>query len=212
MAVDSKGNVYVADSNNDTIRKVTPAGVVTTLAGLAGNYGSKDGSGSAAEFGTINGGPTGVVVDSVGNVYVADRPNLTIRKVAPTGVVTTVAGLAGFRPSGDGTGSAAGFYYPYGVAADSAGNLYVADTGNDIIRKGFPANSVPAPILQPPSLTAGQFGFGMTSLSGLAVKIESSSDFSQCQVVGTYVLENGTNYFVSPAPPQGIQFYRDHVR
>ena len=132
MAVDSAGNVYVADSNNVTIRKITPGGVVSTLAGLAGQYGSADGTGSAARFNN----PNGVAVDSAGNVYVADTCNYTIRKITPGGVVSTLAGLAGNRGSADGTGSAARFFSPQGVAVDSAGNVYVADTGNHTIRKG----------------------------------------------------------------------------
>ena len=138
VAVDSAGNVYVADSDNHTIRKVTPGGVVTTLAGLAGSSGSADGTGSAARFYD----PYGVAVDSAGNVYVADYRNHTIRKVTPGGVVTTLAGLAGSSGSADGTGSAARFYYPYGVAVDSAGNVYVADTCNNTIRKVTPGGVV----------------------------------------------------------------------
>ncbi len=138
VAVDGAGNVYVADCGNDTIRKVTPGGVVTTLAGLAGNSGSADGTGSAARFCF----PFGVAVDSAGNVYVADYGNNTIRKVTPGGVVTTLAGLAGSQGSADGTGSAARFYMPYGVAVDSAGNVYVADYGNNTIRKVTPGGVV----------------------------------------------------------------------
>ena len=138
MAVDSAGNVYVADTDNDTIRKVTPGGVVTTLAGLAGSSGSADGTGSAARFGQ----PCGVAVDSAGNVYVADSGNHTIRKVTPGGVVTTLAGLAGSSGSADGTGSAARFNVPCGVAVDSAGNVYVADGGNWTIRKVTPGGVV----------------------------------------------------------------------
>jgi sugar lactone lactonase YvrE len=91
MAVDSAGNVYVADVGNDTIRKVTAGGVVTTLAGTAGMSGSADGTGAAARLN----GPYGVVVDSAGNVYVADTGNATIRKVTAAGTTTTVAGTAG---------------------------------------------------------------------------------------------------------------------
>jgi len=122
----------VAEKHNNTIRKVTPAGVVTTLAGNANSDpGSTDGTGSAARFDV----PQGVAVDSAGNVFVADTYNNTIRKVTPAGVVTTLAGSANDAGSADGTGSAARFYYPSGVAVDSAGNVYVADAGNDTIRK-----------------------------------------------------------------------------
>ncbi|MCX7806912.1 MAG: hypothetical protein N3A38_17260 [Planctomycetota bacterium] len=121
VAVDSAGNVYVADIYNHTIRKITPAGVVTTFAGWAGFNGSTDGTRSVALFFW----PLDVAVDSSGNVYVADSGNHTIRKITPAGVVTTLAGLAGVEGSADGTGSAARFNYPRGVAVDSAGNVIV---------------------------------------------------------------------------------------
>jgi hypothetical protein len=220
VAVDTNGNLYVADFNNETIRKVTPVGtnwVVTTLAGKAGSSGSADGTNSAARFYW----PAGVAVDTNGNLYVSDSGNGTIRKVTPVGtnwVVTTLAGLAGSLGTMDGTGSAARFNFGSGyggcLAVDSAGNLYVTDYSNNTIRKGMPASSVPPPILQPPSLSAGQFGFGITGLPGLAVNIESSGDLSQWQLAGTVILVGGTktNYFVSPNPAQGTQFYRAQVR
>ncbi|MHB8736286.1 MAG: immunoglobulin domain-containing protein, partial [Terriglobales bacterium] len=137
LALDAGGNLYVADSFNHTIRKVTPTGVVTTLAGLAASSGSADGIGSAAQFNR----PGGVAVDSAGNVYVVDTFNHTIRKVTPAGVVTTLAGLAGSSGSADGTGSAAKFYYPQGVAVDSTGNVFVADTVNETIRQVTPVGT-----------------------------------------------------------------------
>ena len=142
IAVDAAGNVYVADTENFTIRKVTPAGVVSTLAGRAGAAGSSDGSGSSARFSW----PEGLAVDAAGNIYVADRFNHTIRKVTPAGVVTTLAGSAGKSGSTDGTGSAAGFFNPQGVAVDVAGNVWVADTGNNAIRRVTPAGVVTTPI------------------------------------------------------------------
>src|SRR5206468_1329426 len=138
VAMDSSGNIYVADNYNSTIRKITAGGVVTTLAGLAGSYGSADGTGSAARFY----GPSGVAVDNAGNVYVADAGNHTIRKATPAGVVTTLAGLAGNPGSADGTGSAARFFDPRGLATDSSGNVYVGDYGNQTIRKITPAGAV----------------------------------------------------------------------
>ena len=212
--VDTNGSVYVADSGNNTIRKVTPVGtnwVVTTLAGLAGSAGSADGTNSAARFSW----PTCLAVDMAGNLYVSDELNDTMRKVTPVGtnwVVTTLAGLAGYIAEIDGTGSAARFNGQAGVAVDSAGNLYVADWGNFTIREGFPASSVPAPILQSPSLSSGQFGFAITGLPGLAVNIESSGDLTQWEVVGTCLLEGGTNSFINPNASLGSQFYRAQVR
>jgi sugar lactone lactonase YvrE len=128
--------VYIADSSNNKIRKITPAGVVTTLAG-SGVSGSADGAGTAASFNY----PSGVAVDSTGNIYVADSNNNKIRKITPAGVVTTLAG-SGVSDSEDGTGTTASFAYPRGVAVDKSGNLYVADSSNNKVRKITPAGAV----------------------------------------------------------------------
>ena len=138
VAVDTSGNVYVADTGNHTIRKITPAGVVTTLAGTAGMSGSTDGTGAAAKFYF----PEGVTVDTSGNVYVADTGNHTIRKITPAGTVTTLAGTAGVYGSANGTGVAARFNRPSGLAVDGSGNVYVADTYNSSIRQITPAGIV----------------------------------------------------------------------
>jgi sugar lactone lactonase YvrE len=138
VAVDNGGNVFVADSTSHTIRKVTSGGEVTTLAGSAGVSGTNDGTGSAARFYH----PQGVAVDSAGNVFVADTYNSTIRKVTAAGVVTTLAGCAVAPGTADGTGSAAMFSYPWGVAVDSAGNVFVADTYNHTIGQVTPAGVV----------------------------------------------------------------------
>ena len=131
LAVDTTNNIYVADTNNSTIRKITSAGVVTTLAGTAGAAGSTDGTGSAARFLY----PQSIAADTAGNVFVADTENHTIRKITSAGVVTTFAGTAGVPGSADGTGSAARFASPRGVAVDSAGNVFVGDSSNNMIRK-----------------------------------------------------------------------------
>jgi sugar lactone lactonase YvrE len=138
LAVDTAGNVYVADSINDTIRKITPAAVVTTLAGTAGTAGSTDGSAATATFSS----PYGVAVDAAGNVYVADAQNGTIRKITAAGTVSTLAGTAGVTGSADGTGAAASFDFPFSIVVDSVGNLYVAELSNNDIRKITPAGVV----------------------------------------------------------------------
>jgi hypothetical protein len=130
VAVDGSGNVYVADRSNHLIRKITSAGVVTTLAG-SGSEGSTNGTGKAASFYL----PSGVAVDGSGNVYVADDSNLLIRKITSGGVVTTFAGSSGYAGSADGTGTAASFFSPRGIAVDGSGNVYVADRHNQLIRK-----------------------------------------------------------------------------
>src|SRR5690349_6813363 len=118
---------------NFTIRKITPSGVVTTLAGLAKARGSADGTGSLARFSN----PEGVAVDREGNVYVADTSNQAIRRITADGKVSTVAGRTN-GGSNDGDGLAAGFSNPSGITVDDSGNLFVADTSNSTIRKISP--------------------------------------------------------------------------
>jgi DNA-binding beta-propeller fold protein YncE len=139
LAVDHSGNLYVADTDNSTIRKITAAGVVTTIAGTAGMAGSSDGVGSAARFWK----PEGAAVDAAGNVYVSDTANQTIKKISSDGTVVTLAGNVLLEPGwADGVGTAARFSNPEGLAADDAGNVYVADYGNDAIRKIAPDGQV----------------------------------------------------------------------
>ncbi len=136
VAVDSAFNVYVADTANNLIRKISPKRQVTTLAG-SGAVGNADGTGTNASFNH----PQGVAVDSSFNVYVADTANNLIRKISPKGEVSTLAG-GGTNPADDGLGAAASFNWPTGIAVDASGNLYVADSGNLRIRKITPAGQV----------------------------------------------------------------------
>jgi streptogramin lyase len=131
IALDNMGNLYVADAFNHAIRRVDTVGNVTTLAGLLGVPGTIDGTGTAALFNQ----PSGVAVDTSGNVYVADTYSHTIRRITAAGVVTTLAGLAGTAGSVDGVGSAARFNLPFGVAVDTSGNIYITDTRNHTIRR-----------------------------------------------------------------------------
>jgi len=138
IAIDSSNNIYVADYYNHTIRKVEANGDVTTFAGSAGYTGTTDDNGSAARFNN----PHGIAVDSSGYVYVADRSNHSVRKITPTGLVSTLAGTSGSSGSADGNGSLARFNQPMGISQDAAGNLYVADYGNNTIRKVTSTGSV----------------------------------------------------------------------
>lgn len=130
LAIDASGNLYVADSWAHTIRKISPTGLVSTLAGTAGSNGSVDGTGADARFKY----PKGVATDTRGNVYVADTSNNTIRKITPSGVVTTLAGRAdqdfGYA---DGALADARFNAPTAIAVDSAGTIYVGD--NNAVRR-----------------------------------------------------------------------------
>jgi len=195
VAVDSSNNLYVADEDNDIIRKITPVvgttnWVTTTIAGLGGQHkGSADGTNSAAQFSW----PWGIAVDNSDNVYVADLFNSTIRKITASGtnwVTTTIGGLAGNTGSADGTNSDAQFAYPYGVAVDRAGNVYVADTYvNSTIRMGTP-KSAPSPsiTIQPQSLT-------VTNGDQAAFSVAASGTaplFYQWQKDGTNLVNGGS--------------------
>ena len=168
VAVDAAGNVYVADSGNHRIRKVTHAGVVTTMAG-SGTPGFADGTGANASFNF----PNDVAVDAAGNVYVPAFSEYRIRKVTPAGVVTTLAG-SGAVANVDGTGGAASFEGPRSVATDVAGNVYVGD--GDRIRKVTPTGIVTTLAGRgSPGFSDGRgTGAGFSGPNGLVVDAEGN--------------------------------------
>jgi sugar lactone lactonase YvrE len=132
VALDASGNLFIADVDNGCIRKVDNNGIITTVAG-GGHYGLGDG-GAATSASLI--GPSGVAVDASGNLFIADRWNYRIREVDPDGIITTVAGNGSYGYSGDGgQATSASLAGPSGVAVDASGNLFIADTYNNVIRK-----------------------------------------------------------------------------
>ena len=138
IVADSTGNLFVADSQNHAIRRISTNGLVTTLAGELGLAGSRDETGAQARFDS----PCGITLDKNGNLFVSDTGNHTIRQITPAGVVTTLAGLAGQSGLTDATGSAARFNSPLGIAISTNGTIYVADCGNHLIRAISPGGSV----------------------------------------------------------------------
>jgi sugar lactone lactonase YvrE len=185
ITADAAGNLYVADTSNNTIRKITPSGVVSTLAGQAGSFGRADGTGSSARFSS----PGGIAVDAAGNLYVADTLNHTIRKITPSGLVTTLAGTPGASGSNDGSGAVARFNAPSGVAIDAAGNLFVADTNNLIIRKITPAGMV--------STLAGTAGaWGSADGDGAAARFSGPHGITVNAAGNLFVTD--TEHFPSP--------------
>jgi sugar lactone lactonase YvrE len=192
IAVDSAGNVYVGDIDNHRVRKITSAGVVTTLAGST-TTGTADGSGSAAQFNQ----PAGIAVDSNGNIYVADILNNNIRKITSAGVVTTLAG-SGTPGSADGQGTAAQFYYPCSVAVDSAGNVYVADPDNHKVRKITPSGTV--------TRLAGT-SLGYSDGSGAVVKFNYPRAVAVDSAGNVYVADTSNNKIRKITPSGAVGTY-----
>lgn len=221
VALDPATNLYIVDSYAYTIRKMKPVGtnwVVSTLAGYPGQEGFVDGPNSQARFRDS----LGVAVDSATNIYVADDGNNAIRILKSIGtnwVVSTLAGsLAGFA---DGTGSAAYFEAPGGVAVDTSGILYVADSGNNVIRRGFLSNGVPVILtnLPPFGMTNGTFGFNVTAAAGQTILVDASTNLSAWTPIWTNTVGPPTNAVGSSILPfsdpqsgaDSNRFYRAHL-
>ncbi len=194
LCVDSAGNVYVGDLLNNLVRKVSAAGVVTTLAGggslLGTSQGYLDARGVSAKFYW----PNGVVMDASGNLYVADGGNNLIRKISPAGTVSTFAGggSALGTASGylDGTGTAAKFNNPCELDIDASGNLYVTDCDNNLIRKISPAGVVTT-LAGGGSATGTSAGF--VDGEGRATKFKAPGDAVVDSAGNVYVADSGNN-------------------
>ncbi|MGD1085205.1 MAG: NHL repeat-containing protein [Verrucomicrobiota bacterium] len=215
VAVDTNGNVYVADQYNNIIRRITPSGtnwVVRTIAGAGpDNPGSKDGTNNSAQFYT----PTGVAVDTSGNVYVADEENDTIRKIAPVGtnwVVSTLGGQALNSGTNDGVGTNALFFFPFGLAVDSAGDVYVADSGNDTIRLGSVSAGL-LPQLIGTTATGRGFQFILRGPVGSYFTIQASTNLTAWTGLATYVIPAGGSVLITdPASSEyAHRFYRPTI-
>jgi sugar lactone lactonase YvrE len=190
IAADSAGNLYVAEPASATIRKVTPDGTVTTLAGANGAVGYADGAGSAARFN----GPSRVETDAQGNLYVTDTGNSVVRKISASGLVATLAGN-GTCGSADGRNASAQFCNPKGVALDQWGNLWIADTGNHTVRRIDVNGNV--------STVAGSPGVcGSTNGRGDAARFCSPQDIDVDKWGNVYVVDTG-NSTIRMIDPKG---------
>ena len=195
VAVDSTGNVYVADTRNNSIRKIAPDGQVSTLAGVsspARSSGSADGQGTDARFN----GVFGIGLDRAGNLYAADGSNHTVRKITPAGLVSTFAGAASVSGFADGLVAAAQFDTPRGIAADSSGNAYVVDSGNNVIRKITPAGQVS-------TIAGSSTADGSDDGAGTAALFLSPRGMAIDSAGNVYVADNG-NKRIRKITPAGL--------
>lgn len=162
LAATTNGEMMVCDTANGTVRRISALGAVTTIAGSNTSRGGTDGTGAQALFSA----PVGIARDAAGSFYVTDSSNHTIRKVTANGLVSTIAGAAGISGASDGSGAAARFNFPTGIAVDGGGNVYVADTHNNLIRRITPAGMVTT-VAGVPAISGFQDGDGNTALFNL---------------------------------------------
>ena len=206
VAVAPNGNLFVADEANNEIRKMAPSGtnwIVSTVAGT-----------NSGNLGSVFNQPSGVVVDTNGNVYVADQYNDTIRKLTPvvnSWFLTTIGGQTTNTGASNGAGTNALFNAPFGLTVDAKGSVFVADTGNNCIRIGYlpPSILTTAP---PFGVSQGQFGFNLTGPTGQLFLVEASSDLMNWHPVWTNAFGYGPLLFTNgfSASPPGL-FYRAHL-
>ena len=199
VAVDAAGNVYIADSFTSRVRKIATNGTITTVAGsgMCCTYPPGDGGpATSAEIVT----PDGVAVDSVGNLYIADYARNVIRKVSPAGIISTVAGTGAGSYFGDGgPATSAGLYEPWGIAVDSSGNLYIADSGDQRIREVLTNGTIIS--------IAGNSDVGYSGDRGQATNAElnAPTDVAVSATGGVYVADSMNNVIRLLTPPAGSQ-------
>jgi len=184
LVVDAAGNIYISDPSNQHIRKINTAGIITTVAG--NGTAGYSGDGAAATAAELN-NPTGITVDATGNIFVADYNNNCVRKISASGIITTVAGNGTLGFSGDGGyATAAELKNPEGVRFDAAGNLYIADEGNERIRKVTTGGII--------STVAGTGTYGFSGDGGAATAAKLGNPFDVAfDATGNMYIADGTN-------------------
>jgi len=191
VATDRAGNVFVTDTANQLVRKITPGGVVTTFAGTAGARGLNDGNGTAASFNL----PYGAVTDRAGNVYVADSVYCTLRRITPAGDVTTPTGI-GLGARQDCTGSGGRMNGPFGLATDYEGKIYVAHTQDHLLVSVTPAYHV-TDFAGTPGLPGSLNGTGPSASFNSPLGVATDGD-------GNVYVADTLNHTVRRITPAGV--------
>jgi hypothetical protein len=198
LALDAQGNLFVADSNNHTIRKITPNGNVTTFAGIPLENGFVNGDRRAAKFFQ----PAELAFDTHGALYVADSMNHAIRKISPNGKVSTAAGFSQTPGAEDGDNGRARLYNPYGLAFLPSGELAIADSYNQTVRRALPSAEVTIAFGRPLALQ-------WNSVIGKEYRIEAASDaFGAWESVVNPIKALGNTSTVNIAPPARVSIFR----
>uniref|UniRef100_UPI001FE0E2EF NHL repeat-containing protein n=1 Tax=Spirosoma luteum TaxID=431553 RepID=UPI001FE0E2EF len=206
LAFDASGNFYIADGGNQRIRKVSTAGIISTVAGTG--ISGFSGDGGAATSASLY-GPADMAYDASGNLYIADIGNRRVRKVNTSGIISTVAGNGFVGFSGDGgAATAAGLYFPTGVAYDASGNLYIADANNNRIRKVSPSGII--------STVAGSGGSGFflgdggpataaSLVSPTSVAVDASGNLYIAELNNARIRKVSTSGIISTVAGNGSQ-------